>query len=133
MLKKMTIFFTTMLIYMFSFQVFAAPVYLEITKKAGEKIKVAVPETRKGDEGKLAKIVASDLKLSGYVTLVDEEFSNDTYENDRVMGEINFSEWSKAGTEILVTLGSKIKGDKLNAVRFWTLFYFVVFIEVLLF
>ncbi|MCK5161008.1 MAG: hypothetical protein KAQ99_05485, partial [Candidatus Aureabacteria bacterium] len=109
MSKNTVIFFTAMLTLTFSLQVFAAPVYLEITKKAGEKIKVAVPGTQKTDEGKLAKIVASDLELSGYVTLVDEEFSNDTYANDRVLGEINFSEWSRAGTEILLTLDSKVK------------------------
>ncbi len=108
---KKTGLFVIGLILIFVGCVWAADIYLDVSKAKYRKIVIAVPDFG-GDAvsgAEVAKIVTGDLKFSGYFETVD----NASFLKEAASkGEADFGEWMNLGAELLVR-GKITPGDEI--------------------
>lgn len=86
----------------------AADLYLDVSKATYRKIAVAVPDFR-GDNvsgANAAGIITSDLRFSGFFKPVESAFLKEV-----APGSLDFSEWRSIGAELIVT-GNITAGDE---------------------
>ncbi len=95
--------------------------YININDPFLRKIPIAVPYFKSIDEGSFSTQVSKNaskklydaLDFTGYFKLIDHKaFIDDPTKRGMVAKEINFSNWTGIGAELLIIGGVKVNGDK---------------------
>ncbi|HRZ87511.1 MAG TPA: hypothetical protein P5287_06820, partial [bacterium] len=95
-------------------------VFLNISKKFGQKIRVAVPSFAVSAGAKTEALKSSDqlqndLLLSGYFTPVKErQFVEETQRDDQKTGRINLGEWKRIGADMVIKGAYSERGGRIE-------------------
>jgi len=94
-------------------------VFLNISKKFSQKIRIAVPSftsssAQKGAAAKAAEQLTNDLFLSGYFSPVKERsFVEENQRDDLKKGKINTAEWKRIGADMVAKGSYEERGGKI--------------------
>ena len=124
-MRKITSFLIFLLIFWWG-SAACAKVYLDINSPAFQKFPVAIPEFKNMGEAEVegnlpawfADQLSRSLKITGFFNMIGKDaFLEDQNSAGITAGEIDFSNWSAIGSDLLVKGGFSYDGKKL-AVEF---------------